>query len=108
MFPLSIPKTFKAYSLSSNNFFNSASYFVAHILAFSYTSSAVIFDITVFDTSNNLTISNNAPLTLILFNCNSNSSNCLSGLALLQFSKLEFAIFNKYSLTASAGIPSSA
>ena len=55
--------------------------------------------------SNNFVMSNKAPLTLILFNWKSKSLMLAVLLALLQFSKLEFAIFNKYSLTASAGTP---
>ena len=58
----------------------------------------VVLQGTVFATSNNFTMSNKAPLTPILFNCNSNSEISLSLLALLQFSKVEFAIFNKYSM----------
>ena len=106
-FPLSIPIIFNAYSLFSRSFNNSLSYFVAQLNVSLYTFSASNLDIIVLDISSNLTISKSAPLTPILLNCNSNSFKSAKGLAFLQLSKFEFAIFNKYSQTASGGIPCS-
>ena len=107
VFPLSIPNTFKEYSLSFNISSNSESYLFAHVKTSSYNLSLVYLDITFFDTSKSFTISKTAPLTLIFPSSNLNSEISLSGFAFLHPSKFELAIFNKYSYTACDGIPSS-